>query len=97
MAEQFKAGTAQYDALLVKLDAAQKEIEFLRPKYNEAAELVRRVREERFTLMKEAARYRWLRADNAYAPEEAMVRGGPALDRLCDEGLAATSSGDKTS
>jgi hypothetical protein len=36
----------------------------------------------------DAARYRWLRDDNAYAPEEDMVRGGPELDRLCDEAIA---------
>lgn len=36
----------------------------------------------------DAARYRWLRADNAYAPEEAMVRGGDGLDKLCDEGIS---------
>jgi hypothetical protein len=37
---------------------------------------------------KDAERYRWLRDGNGYAPEEAMVRGGAELDRLCDEGIA---------
>lgn len=32
-------------------------------------------------------RYQWLRRDNAYAPEEEHVRGGEALDQLCDEGV----------
>lgn len=36
---------------------------------------------------RDARRYRWLRDDNAYAPEEAMVRGREALDQLCDEGI----------
>jgi hypothetical protein len=35
----------------------------------------------------DAARYRWLRRGNAYAPEERCVTGGDALDALCDEGL----------
>jgi hypothetical protein len=39
-------------------------------------------------LKRDAARYRWLRDDNAYAPEEGHVRGGEELDALCDEGLA---------
>lgn len=34
-----------------------------------------------------AERYSWLRAGNGYAPEEAMVRGGEDLDKLCDEGV----------
>lgn len=32
----------------------------------------------------DAARYRWLRNNNAYAPEEDSVRGGIELDILCD-------------
>ena len=36
----------------------------------------------------DAARYRWLRDDNGYAPEEACVRGGEELDALCDAALA---------
>lgn len=36
----------------------------------------------------DAARYRWLRDDNAYVPEEECVRGGEDLDKLCDAGLA---------
>lgn len=38
-------------------------------------------------MMADAARYRWLRDDNAYAPEEAYVRGGEDLDALCDAGM----------
>jgi hypothetical protein len=37
---------------------------------------------------KDAARYRWLRDDNGYAPEESFARGGDDLDKLCDEGIA---------
>lgn len=37
---------------------------------------------------RDAARYRWLRDDHAYAPEEEVVRGGEDLDKLCDAGLA---------
>lgn len=36
---------------------------------------------------RDAARYRWLRDGNAYAPEEAEVTGGDALDRLIDDAL----------
>lgn len=36
----------------------------------------------------DAIRYRWLRDENAYAPEENFVRGGQDLDRLCDDGIA---------
>lgn len=36
----------------------------------------------------DAARYRWLRDGNGYAPEEEMVRGGEDLDKLCDDGIA---------
>lgn len=36
----------------------------------------------------DANRYRWLRDGNSYAPEENFVRGGPDLDRLCDDGIA---------
>lgn len=35
----------------------------------------------------DAARYRWLRDGNAYAPEEEHVHGGEELDKLCDEGI----------
>lgn len=35
----------------------------------------------------DAARYRWLRDGNGYAPEEGFARGGAYLDRLCDEGI----------
>lgn len=33
---------------------------------------------------RDAARYRWLRDGNAYAPEENYVTGGEELDKLCD-------------
>lgn len=35
----------------------------------------------------DAERYAWLRADNAQEPEAHDIKGGPALDRLCDEGI----------
>lgn len=38
-------------------------------------------------LQADADRYRWLRDDNAYAPEEACVHGGDDLDELCDYGI----------
>lgn len=38
-------------------------------------------------LRKEAARYRWLRDGNAYAPEEWMITGGPVLDQFIDESI----------
>lgn len=40
---------------------------------------------------RDAARYRWLRADNAYVPEEQLVPGGAELDDLCDDGIAAAA------
>jgi hypothetical protein len=42
-------------------------------------------------LRKDAERYRWLRAGNAYAPEEWLVQGDESLDMLCDEGIARTA------
>jgi hypothetical protein len=42
---------------------------------------------------RDARRYRWLRDDNAYAPEEAQARGGIELDKLCDEGTANDQDG----
>lgn len=41
----------------------------------------------------DARRYRWLRDDNAYAPEEAMIRGGVELDLLCDAGIDTDQDG----
>lgn len=38
-------------------------------------------------VIRDAARYQWLRAENAYAPEEHQVTGGEELDQLCDKGL----------
>lgn len=43
---------------------------------------------------RDAARYRWLRDDNAYAPEEAMVHGGVELDELCDDGIMRAANAD---
>lgn len=40
---------------------------------------------ENFDAMKkDAERYRWLRAGNAYVPEECCVTGGVELDEICD-------------
>lgn len=50
--------------------------------------LERRAADEPGADAKDAARYRWLRDDNAYVPEEEGVRGGEDLDRLCDDGRA---------
>lgn len=36
------------------------------------------------SLRKDAERYRWLRAGNAYVPEECGVTGGVELDEICD-------------
>jgi hypothetical protein len=38
---------------------------------------------------KDAARYRWLRDDNAYWPEEQGITGGMDLDASIDEAIAA--------
>jgi|SRR5690625_3085572 len=43
-------------------------------------------------LRKDAERYRWLRADNAYFPEENYIRGGQELDAAID---AAMAGGDQ--
>ncbi len=37
---------------------------------------------------RDAQRYQWLRADNAYVPEDETIRGGEQLDELCDAALA---------
>jgi hypothetical protein len=34
--------------------------------------------------LRDAARYQWLRAGNAYRPEEEYIDGGEELDQLCD-------------
>ena len=39
-------------------------------------------------VLEDAARYRWLRDGNGYAPEECGITGGEELDELCDEGVA---------
>lgn len=39
-------------------------------------------------LEKDAMRYRWLRDDNAYWPEEQMIRGGELLDEAIDVEIA---------
>lgn len=39
------------------------------------------------SIFADAARYRWLRRGHAYRPEEAGIRGGVDLDRLCDDGM----------
>lgn len=36
----------------------------------------------------DAKRYRWLRNENAYVPEEIGVTGGHRLDNLCDQAIA---------
>lgn len=46
-------------------------------------------RENAGAAFRDAERYRWLRAGNAYMPEENFVRGGEDLDKLCDEALAS--------
>jgi hypothetical protein len=53
------------------------------------AGILTRAADELESAQKDAARYRWLRDDRAYAPEEATVRGGEELDALCDEGIDA--------
>lgn len=46
-----------------------------------------RLRGELARVERDAARYRWLRDDNAYVPEEQGIRGGVELDELCDEDM----------
>lgn len=36
---------------------------------------------------RDAERYRWLRADNAYFPEENYIRGGQELDAAIDSAM----------
>lgn len=45
------------------------------------------------TLRKDAARYRWLRDGNAFAPEEEMIRGGDELDEYIDREIARAKGG----
>jgi len=40
------------------------------------------------SLTMDALRYRYLRNDRAYEPEEEGVHGGEDLDKLCDAGIA---------
>ncbi len=50
-----------------------------------AADEIERQAKEIERLKIDAERYRRLRAGNAYAPEENGIRGGEALDELCDK------------
>lgn len=43
----------------------------------------------------DAKRYRWLRADNAYACEELGVRGGDDLDTMVDEEMEKDKAAGK--
>jgi hypothetical protein len=52
-------------------------------------DIARALLAERLSATEDAKRYRWLRAGNAYVPEEEMCEGGAGLDELCDEGIAA--------
>jgi hypothetical protein len=40
------------------------------------------------SLAADAERYKWLRNDNAYFPEEEMIRGGIELDQAIDAAIA---------
>jgi hypothetical protein len=53
-----------------------------------AAFIAEAIRDAEDALRLDAARYRWLRDENAYRPEEMSVTGGERLDKLCDHGLA---------
>lgn len=44
-------------------------------------------KDELMTMARDAARYRWLRNGNGYAPEENHAHGYEKLDRLCDAGI----------
>lgn len=52
-------------------------------------------RDECEKLRKDAERYRWLRADNAYFPEENYIRGGQELDSAIDAVLAKATGGEE--
>jgi hypothetical protein len=43
------------------------------------------------SLLRDAARYRWLRAGHAFAPEEWGLTGGKKLDEWIDESIAEGS------
>lgn len=43
--------------------------------------------DEWLRLKKDAERYRWLRAGNAYRPEEWSCTGGDELDQFIDESI----------
>lgn len=58
------------------------------PPKPEPGRIVAGLREQLRTAERDAARYRWLRNGNAYAPEEVHVRGGNELDEICDDGIA---------
>ena len=47
-----------------------------------------KVTRERDALAPDAERYRWLRDDNAYFPEENFLRGGSELDAAIDAAMA---------
>lgn len=55
---------------------------------SEVCKLLQEERESKNALAADAARYQWLRAGNAYTPEESHVRGGDGLDALCDKGIS---------
>lgn len=55
---------------------------------SEIAGVLRMAADKIKSLATDAARYQYLRRENAYKPEEDMVRGGEDLDKLCDEGIS---------
>lgn len=59
-----------------------------RPDESPTAIVAATIREATAEMALDAARYRWLRAGNAYRPEEMGVTGGEPLDALCDDGLS---------
>lgn len=54
-------------------------------RFNKKMDAWRAEQQARQDEKRDAARYRALRDDNAYLPEENGIRGGEALDKLCDE------------
>lgn len=51
---------------------------------------LRQLRADNHALRKDADRYRWLRQDRGYYPEENMLRGGKELDEGIDAEMELT-------
>lgn len=74
-------------SLQAECESLRKAAEVSAADANDAERELETVKAECEKLRKDAERYRWLRADNAYFPEENYIRGGQELDAAIDAAM----------